>query len=79
MSKKPELGFRIYFEPRQRDGLIICHRKWPNGEPAQPIKYDADSSHPVLANLSDEEKASWIAARDIMGWPDRSRKMTHFA
>lgn len=68
----------LHFEPRQRDGTIVCHRRYPNGESVRPIVYNIDSSQPTLEHLTDEERASWIAARDLMGWPDQSKRTTRF-
>jgi hypothetical protein len=69
----------IWFEPRTKDGTIVCHRKNADGHTVRPIIYDIDSLHPDTSLMSEEEAQSWHAARELLGWTDRQPvKTRHF-
>ena len=66
---------KIWFEPKQKDGQIICHRRNADGEKVRPIIYTIDSSYPSTSTLEPEQWASWTAARELLGW--REKQPTH--
>ena len=71
-------SLKLRFVPNQREGTITCYRTTADGEERRPIIYNIDSSHPALNLLEAEERAEFIAARDLLGWKDQSPKMTNF-
>lgn len=74
--KLDERPLKIWFEPKQKEGQIICHRRTADGEPVYPIIYDIDSSHPPYWQWPHGLQADWLAALYILGWKDRAPKPT---